>query len=406
MTTSVARIHVGPKATVIGLDRCTHMLRLASSFVASKFDDAPPLIFRADVQNKLDLALVLGDQKFDRIITNGVFPFFEREKQAALLQLWSSYLKPGGRLVVDILHPDKCVATLSLWSMARARRRSNAKGDLATYVFVDYKANIPAIREAHRLAAAAGLRLAAACKPLTAHGVKNMRQQGPRGKWREIPSDKAIPVVLPKRYSIRDVEDRSGLSEWMRRRLLAHYEELFKSHYGIPGKRAINSSSHCVVVAASFAAKTDTAMLHVPSAAKETQFTFDDNESASALPLEAESSASESDSDSDKTITPMNAAPDRPWTPLVSLNESPRTKRNIDQSLTGKARRRAIKDAVKKEKRIVRNSASTPIESANMSLRTERDIDQSLTGRARKQAIKTAVKREKREKHLCLQMTI
>lgn len=109
---------VGEKGSIVGLDVCEAMLNVAQR----KLDADIALKQRVHLiqHNITDLenCPALGKHSFDLIICSNAFVLLE-DKEATIKQ-WTSYLKPDGRLVIDIPHEHSVPAGTVLENICKS----------------------------------------------------------------------------------------------------------------------------------------------------------------------------------------------------------------------------------------------------------------------------------------------
>lgn len=102
LVTFPASSAIGSSGSVIGIDISSGMLAEAE-IKKSAHSLENVTLYRHSVTN-LDSLDALKKRKFDLITCASALVLLERPGQA--LKKWASYLKPGGRLVVDVTHPQ------------------------------------------------------------------------------------------------------------------------------------------------------------------------------------------------------------------------------------------------------------------------------------------------------------
>ncbi|KAK4942526.1 hypothetical protein LTR28_008655 [Elasticomyces elasticus] len=108
---------VGDTGSVTGIDVSSGMLARASEKKPAK-NAANVVFFQHDITD-LDSLGAISNHKFDVIICASALVLLD--DPAAALKHWTTYLKPGGRLVVDAPHPRNIIAGTVL---ERAGRRA------------------------------------------------------------------------------------------------------------------------------------------------------------------------------------------------------------------------------------------------------------------------------------------
>lgn len=106
LVTYYASSAVGPTGNVVGVDISTGMLREA--------EDKKPkhslqnVSFHKHSITELDTLEAVKDKKFDLIICCSALVLLRDPAQA--VKHWTTFLKPGGRLVTDVTHPNNLIS--------------------------------------------------------------------------------------------------------------------------------------------------------------------------------------------------------------------------------------------------------------------------------------------------------
>lgn len=117
----IAAEQVGDKGEIIGVDVTEAMLAKAREKQERLKPSASIRLFNHDV-TKLETLPDIRDGSFDVILCSSAFVLFDDPEK--VVALWRKYLKPDGRLVVDITHEDNLKVGLLL---ERAARRLMAR---------------------------------------------------------------------------------------------------------------------------------------------------------------------------------------------------------------------------------------------------------------------------------------
>jgi ubiquinone/menaquinone biosynthesis C-methylase UbiE len=108
---------VGPTGKVVGVDVTPGMLATASRKKEQGGDKYTNIeLIRGDILHLEEIEALKG-RKFDVVTVASALVLFPNPKAA--VEHWSTYLKPGGKLVVDSTHPRNLVAGMVLERVAR-----------------------------------------------------------------------------------------------------------------------------------------------------------------------------------------------------------------------------------------------------------------------------------------------
>ncbi|KAF9882401.1 protein-l-isoaspartate(d-aspartate) o-methyltransferase [Colletotrichum karsti] len=99
----IAAEKVGESGAIVGVDITDAMLAKAREKKERLKTQASIELYNHDITN-LDTLPELRGQMFDVIVCSSAFVLLDNQEK--VVTSWQSYLKPGGRLVVDITHED------------------------------------------------------------------------------------------------------------------------------------------------------------------------------------------------------------------------------------------------------------------------------------------------------------
>lgn len=119
LVTYPASSAVGTSGSVVGVDISSGMLSQANAKLPKH--DLKNIAFHYHSITELDTLDAIKDQKFDVIICCSALVLLE--DAGAALKQWTTYLKPGGRLVIDVTHPLNLASGLVFERVGRRMER-------------------------------------------------------------------------------------------------------------------------------------------------------------------------------------------------------------------------------------------------------------------------------------------
>ena len=306
--TLLMRRAAGPSADIVALDLDGNLLDRGRELFArcAGPEDTPPQFVQADAFDVAQMDQHLGSRRFDRIFALRLLVYLPRARQASVLASWTRFLRPNGRIVADVPHPQGVRAQLTLYSLRYAvpvgnlspDERLSAETEAATYVLGNVDHEAPVRTRIQELTdAASGLEIARDPLPLntwpdSVHTPDEDLYAG--GQWRTVLVPALADSLLSRNRVPRHlIADFDGWVELVARHFIQNCDTWFRLHTGL--------------------GPASSATLH-----------RDSDEVRMLMILKASSSS--------------------------SSTASAVTKRDIDPTLTGKARKNAINRKRKEEK--------------------------------------------------------
>ena len=249
--TLIIRHKIGPNAVLVAVDLDASLLDFAHELFQRNGDLVPPEFLHADAFDIADLEEHLAGRRFNCIFALGLLPYLVPGNNARVLADWARLLLPEGRIVVDIQHPDGVQARFSFWSRAYGLHRIGAEDgnpvskELAAYVLADDTAEPVIVERAHELAnASQSLELIAEPTALNtwacASGISPTEGLVSRGQWKEVRVTSIAEYLLSRRNLSRDlIRDFDGWVEVVRRRFCEILDPFFRRALDLPPNPAV-----------------------------------------------------------------------------------------------------------------------------------------------------------------------